>query len=202
MPQRRSKELWEQFKSSCDAVYDRVRGRPRGREREVRRGREGQRGADRRGRGRSPSRPTAAADRRQAQGAAGAVEGLRPPAAQAGRRAVEAVPRRVRQVLRAPQADARRASRRRGREPREEAGADRARPAGRATARPATAAGARRSAQIKDLQREWKDIGYVPRRDADAVYKAFRARVRRAVREARRRRATPRPTRIAPSSTR
>lgn len=29
--------------------------------------------------------------------------------------------------------------------------------------------------QIKDLQREWKEIGYVPRRDADAVYKAFRA---------------------------
>src|SRR5262249_18282216 len=28
---------------------------------------------------------------------------------------------------------------------------------------------------IKDLQREWKDIGHVPRRDADAVYKAFRA---------------------------
>ncbi|MEO8841531.1 MAG: DUF349 domain-containing protein [Kofleriaceae bacterium] len=29
--------------------------------------------------------------------------------------------------------------------------------------------------QIKDLQLEWKDIGYVPRRDADAVYNAFRA---------------------------
>ncbi|HEY6039379.1 MAG TPA: DUF349 domain-containing protein, partial [Kofleriaceae bacterium] len=26
MPQRRSKELWEQFKASCDAVYERVRG--------------------------------------------------------------------------------------------------------------------------------------------------------------------------------
>jgi hypothetical protein len=29
--------------------------------------------------------------------------------------------------------------------------------------------------EIKDLQREWKEIGFVPRRDADAVYKAFRA---------------------------
>src|SRR5881394_1720639 len=29
-------------------------------------------------------------------------------------------------------------------------------------------------AEIKDLQRAWKDIGFVPRRDADAVYKAFR----------------------------
>ena len=28
--------------------------------------------------------------------------------------------------------------------------------------------------EIKDLQREWKEIGFVPRRDADAVYKAFR----------------------------
>ena len=28
---------------------------------------------------------------------------------------------------------------------------------------------------IKDLQREWKEIGHVPRRDADAVYRAFRA---------------------------
>jgi hypothetical protein len=29
--------------------------------------------------------------------------------------------------------------------------------------------------EIKDLQAEWKEIGFVPRRDADAVYKAFRA---------------------------
>ncbi len=28
---------------------------------------------------------------------------------------------------------------------------------------------------VKDLQAEWKDIGYVPRRDADAVYRRFRA---------------------------
>jgi hypothetical protein len=28
---------------------------------------------------------------------------------------------------------------------------------------------------IKDLQREWKDIGFVPRRDADTVWRAFRA---------------------------
>jgi hypothetical protein len=29
--------------------------------------------------------------------------------------------------------------------------------------------------EIKDLQRQWKEIGFVPRRDADAVYRAFRA---------------------------
>jgi hypothetical protein len=28
---------------------------------------------------------------------------------------------------------------------------------------------------IKDLQAEWKQIGFVPRRDADAIYRAFRA---------------------------
>ena len=28
--------------------------------------------------------------------------------------------------------------------------------------------------EIKDLQAQWKEIGFVPRRDADAVYKAFR----------------------------
>ncbi len=28
---------------------------------------------------------------------------------------------------------------------------------------------------IKDLQAEWKEVGFVPRRDADAVYRAFRA---------------------------
>ncbi|MDB4960211.1 MAG: putative CheA signal transduction histidine kinase [Myxococcales bacterium] len=28
--------------------------------------------------------------------------------------------------------------------------------------------------EIKDLQAEWKEIGYVPRRDADAVWRAFR----------------------------
>ena len=42
MPQRRSKELWEQFKSLCDQIYDKVKGFARRREREVRRGREGQ----------------------------------------------------------------------------------------------------------------------------------------------------------------
>src|SRR6185436_202426 len=26
MPQRRSKELWDQFKATCDQVYDKVRG--------------------------------------------------------------------------------------------------------------------------------------------------------------------------------
>lgn len=30
-------------------------------------------------------------------------------------------------------------------------------------------------AQIKDVQREWKDVGPVPRRDAEAVYNAFRS---------------------------
>jgi hypothetical protein len=30
-------------------------------------------------------------------------------------------------------------------------------------------------AEIKELQRKWKEVGFVPRRDADAVYKAFRA---------------------------
>jgi hypothetical protein len=29
--------------------------------------------------------------------------------------------------------------------------------------------------EIKDLQTQWKEIGYVPRRDADTVWKAFRA---------------------------
>ncbi|MFN0247663.1 MAG: DUF349 domain-containing protein [Kofleriaceae bacterium] len=29
--------------------------------------------------------------------------------------------------------------------------------------------------EIKDLQAEWKEIGFVPRRDADAIYKSFRA---------------------------
>src|SRR6185369_13965124 len=30
-------------------------------------------------------------------------------------------------------------------------------------------------AEIKKLQQQWKEIGFVPRRDDDAVYKAFRA---------------------------
>src|SRR5262249_17303190 len=29
-------------------------------------------------------------------------------------------------------------------------------------------------AESKELQRQWKEIGFVPRRDADAVYRAFR----------------------------
>jgi hypothetical protein len=30
-------------------------------------------------------------------------------------------------------------------------------------------------AEIRDLQRRWKDIGHVPRKDADAIYRRFRA---------------------------
>ena len=173
MPQRRSKELWEQFKLACDAVYEQGEGPARGREREVRRGRQGQGGVDRRGRG-ARRFDRLGRHRREAQGAAGAVEGVGPPAAQAGRRAVEAVPRRVRPVLRAPQAAARRAARRGGREPREEAAADRAR-TGRRRRRAGDGGWGKSIAEIKDLQRQWKEIGFVPRRDADAVYKAFRA---------------------------
>ena len=120
MPQRRSKELWEQFKLSCDAVYDKVRGvRAVENEKfaEVAKVKEA---LIAEAEALAESTDWAAtADKLKALQAQWKDSGS--PAAQAGRRAVEAVPRRVRQVLRAPQADARRAPRRRRREPREEA---------------------------------------------------------------------------------
>ena len=82
-----------------------------------------------------------------------------------------------------------------------EAGADRARERRRRGA-PGDGGWGKAIGEIKDLQREWKEIGFVPRRDADAVYKRVpRARATRCSRSATKR-ATPRPTRIAPSSTR
>ncbi|MEJ7601471.1 MAG: DUF349 domain-containing protein [Kofleriaceae bacterium] len=40
---------------------------------------------------------------------------------------------------------------------------------------PGTAGWGKAIGEIKDLQQQWKEIGYVPRRDADAVWAAFRA---------------------------
>ena len=113
---------------------------------------------------------------------------------------MEAVPRRVRQVLRAPQAAARAPRGRGGREPRAEAGADRARAGGRRRGAGEGSWG-KAIGEIKDLQ---------ARVEGDRLRAAARCRrrlqgvprgVRLAVRQARRWRATPRPTRTAPRST-
>ena len=174
MPQRRTKELWEQFKADVRSGLRQGQGRPRRREREVRRGREGQGGADRRGRG-ARRVDRLGRDRRRSSRRCRRVEGIRSPAAQAGRRAVEAVPRRVRQVLRAPQAAcSTRSTPRKAQNLAEEAGADRARDGDRRR-RAGEGGWGKAIGEIKELQREWKEIGFVPRRDADAVYKAFRA---------------------------
>ena len=82
MPQRRSKELWEQFKSICDQIYDKVKGfRAVENEKfaEVAKAKEALIAE-----AESLADSTDwARDREQAQGAAGALEGVRPPAAQA-----------------------------------------------------------------------------------------------------------------------
>ena len=102
------------------------------------------------------------------------------------------------------QADARRASGTRSRPTnlRQQAGADRARTArllARRARRRWLGQGDRSRSRI--CSAEWKDIGFVPRREADAVYKAFRAACDSLFAKRDEPLATGKPTRTAPRST-
>ena len=171
MPQRRSKELWEQFKAACDLVYDKVKG-----ERAVAAEKfsevakvkealiaEAEALAD-------STEFAATADKLKALQAQWKVSGHLP------RKQGDELWKRFRAACdrfferRKPMLDARHA----------EEGENLARKQAliaRAQAVVDAAPGegwGKAIAEVKELQRQWKDIGFVPRRDADAVYAAFR----------------------------
>ena len=173
MPQRRSKELWDLFKVGCDAVFERVRGL-----REVENEKfvevikvkealiaEAEQLAE-------STDWVATADRLKALQSSWKDSGHLP------RKQGDELWKKFRAACdkfferRKPMLDARHA----------EEGENLARKqqliarAQQVTLKaPADGGWGKAIGQIKDLQAEWKDIGFVPRRDADAVYKAFRA---------------------------
>ncbi|MEP6864419.1 MAG: DUF349 domain-containing protein [Deltaproteobacteria bacterium] len=183
MPQRRSKELWEQFKLSCDAVYDRVRGfRAIENEKfaEVVKAKEALIAeAD------ALAAPFASADPNSVPPAEWAATADKLKALQGQWKDSGHLPRKQGDELwkkfraacdkfferRKPMLDARHAEEGENLAKKQQLIARAQQVALKA---PDDGGWGKAIGQIKDLQREWKDIGYVPRRDADAVYKAFR----------------------------
>jgi hypothetical protein len=172
MPQRRSKELWEQFKGTCDQIYEKVRGvRAVEQEKfaEVAKVKEAliaeaESLAD-------STDFVATADKLKALQARWKESGFLP------RKQGDELWKRFRGACdrfferREPLIAARRA---------EEADnlankqALIARASAVAEAAPGEGGWGKAIAQIKELQRQWKEVGFVPRRDADAMWTAFR----------------------------
>ncbi len=173
MPQRRSKELWEQFKATCDQVYDKVKGfRAVEAEKfvEVAKVKEA-----------LIAEAEVLAESTDWAATADKLKALQARWKESGhlpRKQGDELWKRFRAACdrfferRKPQLDARHA------EEADNLGKKQAliaRAQAVADAAPGEGGWGRAIAEIKELQREWKDIGYVPRRDADAVYRAFRA---------------------------
>ena len=173
MPQRRSKELWEQFKQICDQIYDKVKGfRAVENEKfaEVARAKET-----------LIAEAEALADSTDWVATANALKALQAHWKESGhlpRKQGDELWKRFRAACdrfferRKPQLDAEHAEQaqnltaKQGLIARAQTVAD---------AAPGEGGWGKAIAEIKKLQQQWKEIGFVPRRDADAVYKAFRA---------------------------
>jgi hypothetical protein len=173
MPQRRSKELWDTFKSTCDHVYDKVKGV---------RAVEGEKFAEvTKVKEALIAEAETLADSSDWVATAEKLKGLQAQWKQSGhlpRKQGDELWKRFRAACdrfferRKPILDAQHGEElanlqnKQALIARAQAVADRA---------PGEGGWGKAIGTIKDLQREWKDIGFVPRRDADAVYRAFRA---------------------------
>jgi len=173
MPQRRSKDLWDQFKVACDQVYDKVRGQRAVEQEkfvEVATVKEA-----------LIAEAEAAQDSTDWAVTAEKLKALQQQWKQSGylpRKQGDELWRRFRAACdrfferRQPEIEARRA---------EEVAnlAEKHRLIARAqavtAAAPAERGWGQSIAEIKELQHQWRDVGFVPRREADAVYKMFRA---------------------------
>jgi hypothetical protein len=173
MPQRRSKELWEQFKSLCDQIYDKVKGfRAVENEKfaEVAKEKEA-----------LIAEAEALADSTDWQATANKLKELQAKWKQTGhlpRKQGDELWKRFRAACdkfferRKPELDARHAEEEKNLAAKQ-ALIERAKAV--AAGAPGEGGWGKAIAEIKKLQQQWKEIGYVPRKDADAVYKSFRA---------------------------
>lgn len=173
MPQRRSKELWDLFKVGCDAVYDRVKGF-----REI----ENEKFADvikvKEALIAESEQLAESTDWATTADKLKALQGSWKDSGHLPRKQGDELWKRFRAACdkfferRKPMLDARHAEEGENLAKKQQLIAR----AQQVTLEaPADGGWGKAIGQIKDLQREWQDIGYVPRRDADAVYKAFRA---------------------------
>jgi uncharacterized protein DUF349 len=172
MPQRRSKELWEQFKATCDQVYDKVKGvRAVEHEKfaEVAKVKEA-----------LIAEAEAIADSTDWAATADKLKALQAQWKQSGhlpRKQGDELWKRFRAACdrfferRKPQLDAQHAEEVANLEKKQ---ALVARAKAIADGAPGEGGWGKAIGAVKDLQREWKEVGFVPRRDADAIYKAFR----------------------------
>jgi hypothetical protein len=173
MPQRRSKELWDTFKAGCDAVYDRVKGlRAVESEKhvEIIKGKEA-----------LIAEAEALADSTDWVATAAALKTLQARWKDSGhlpRKQGDELWKKFRATCdkfferRKPMLDARQAEEGQNLAHKHELIARAQMVAAKA---PGDGGWGAAIGQIKDLQAEWKEIGFVPRRDADAVWAAFRA---------------------------
>ncbi len=173
MPQRRSKELWEQFKQICDQIYDKVKGY---------RAIENEKFAEvAKAKEELIAEAEKLADSTDWAHTAQALKALQARWKESGhlpRKQGDELWKRFRAACdrfferRKPQLDAERAEQVENLAKKQ---ALIARAAAVAEAAPGEGGWGKAIAEIKKLQQQWKEIGFVPRRDADAVYKAFRA---------------------------
>jgi hypothetical protein len=173
MPQRRSKELWDQFKQVCDAIYERVKGQRAVEAEKFVEVAKVKEALIAEAETLSESTDWAATAERLKQLQAQWKESGHLP-----RKQGDELWKRFRAACdrfferRKPQLEARHAEEEQNLA-RKQALIERARAV--ADKAPGDGGWGKAIGQIKDLQREWKEIGYVPRRDADRVYKEFRA---------------------------
>jgi len=172
MPQRRSKELWDQFKAACDQVYDKVRGvRAVENEKfaEVAVVKEA-----------LIAEAEALADSTDWAATAELLKALQLRWKESGHlphKQGDELWKRFRAACdkfferRKPELEARHAEEAANLAAKQQLIA---RAHAIARAAPAEGGWGKSIGELKDLQQQWKEIGYVPRRDADAVYKAFR----------------------------
>ncbi len=173
MPQRRSKELWDAFKAGCDAVYDRVKGvRAAETEKfaEVVKVKEG-----------LIAEAAALADSTDWVATAAKLKELQARWKDSGhlpRKQGDELWKKFRATCdtfferRKPMLEAR-ANEESQNLARKHDLIDRAKQI--AAKAPGDGGWGKAIGQIKDLQAEWKEIGFVPRKDADAVWAQFRA---------------------------
>nr|HEX4313094.1 DUF349 domain-containing protein [Kofleriaceae bacterium] len=173
MPQRRSKELWDQFKAACDQVYDKVKGF-----RAVETERFGEVAVLKEA---LITEAESLADLEVTADTAARLKELQAKWKESGhlpRKQGDELWKRFRAACdrfferRKPMLDAQRAE--------EDANLARkleliARAREVVAGAPGDGGWGRAIGQIKDVQQAWKEIGYVPRRDADRVYREFRA---------------------------
>jgi hypothetical protein len=173
MPQRRSKELWEQFKALCDQIYDKVKGF---------RSVENEKFADvAKQKEALITEAEALADSTDWQTTANKLKELQAKWKQSGhlpRKQGDELWKRFRAACdkfferRKPELDARHAEEEKNLAAKQ---ALIARAQAVAASAPGEGGWGKAITEIKNLQQQWKEIGYVPRKDADAVYKGFRA---------------------------